>query len=53
MMIAYLVINRVPYQTAAYRANLSPLPELSLLDLPDPDRKPSYSREQLQPYQRC
>ena len=35
-------------QTAAYRANLSPLPELSLLDLPDPDRKPSYSREQLQ-----
>lgn len=35
-------------QTVAYRANLSPLPELSLLDLPDPDRKPSYSREQLQ-----
>ena len=35
-------------QTAAYRASLSPLPELSLLDLPDPDRKPSYSREQLQ-----
>ena len=35
-------------QTSAYRANLSPLPELSLLDLPDPDRKPSYSREQLQ-----
>ena len=35
-------------QTAAYRANLTPLPELSLLDLPDPNRKPSYSREQLQ-----
>ena len=35
-------------QTAAYRASLPPLPELSLLELPDPDRKPSYSLEALQ-----
>lgn len=35
-------------QTAAYRASLPPLPELSLLELPDPDRKPSYSIEALQ-----
>lgn len=35
-------------QTAAYRANLSPLPSMDLLDLPDPDRAPSYTREQLQ-----
>lgn len=35
-------------QTAKYRASLSPLPPLDLLDLPDPDRSPSYSREQLQ-----
>lgn len=35
-------------QTAKYRANLSPLPPLDLLDLPDPNRSPSYSRDQLQ-----
>lgn len=35
-------------QTAAYRASLTPVPELSILDLPDPDRKPSYTDEQLQ-----
>lgn len=35
-------------QTAAYRASLSPLPPLDLLDLPDPDRTPSYSRQELQ-----
>lgn len=35
-------------QTAAYRASLSPLPDMSLLELPDPERKPVYSREQLQ-----
>lgn len=43
--------NRQPshaMQTAAYRASLPPLPELSLLELPDPDRKPSYSLEALQ-----
>ena len=27
-------------QTAAYRASLSPLPDLSILDLPEADRKP-------------
>ena len=35
-------------QTAAYRESLSPLPALELLDLPDPDRSPSYSRQELQ-----
>ena len=35
-------------QTAKYRADLPPLPPLDLLDLPDPDRKPSYTKEQLQ-----
>ncbi len=34
-------------QTAAYRASLSPLPDLSILDLPEADRKPSYTSEQL------
>lgn len=34
-------------QTAAYRASLTPVPELSILDLPDKDRKPSYTPEQL------
>lgn len=34
-------------QTAAYRASLTPVPELSILDLPDQNRKPSYSEEQL------
>lgn len=35
-------------QTAAYRASLTPVPELSILDLPDTNRKPSYSAQQLQ-----
>lgn len=34
-------------QVAAHRATLSPLPSLDLLDLPDPDRKPSYTPEEL------
>ena len=34
-------------QVAAHRATLSPLPSLDLLDLPDPDRKPSYTDEEL------
>lgn len=35
-------------QTAKYRASLSPLPSMDLLDLPDPNRSPSYSRQELQ-----
>jgi S-DNA-T family DNA segregation ATPase FtsK/SpoIIIE len=35
-------------QTAQHRADLSPLPSLSLLELPDPKRKVSYSAEQLE-----
>lgn len=34
-------------QTAQHRQNLSPLPPLSLLDLPDPNRQPSYSNSEL------
>ncbi|MBC7750914.1 MAG: DNA translocase FtsK 4TM domain-containing protein [Candidatus Saccharibacteria bacterium] len=35
-------------QTVLHRADLSPLPSLDLLDLPDPKRKVSYSPEQLE-----
>ena len=35
-------------QTAAYRAKLTPIPELSILDTPDPDRKPSYTVAELE-----
>ncbi|WP_019672915.1 DNA translocase FtsK [Psychrobacter lutiphocae] len=34
-------------QTAKYRESLTPIPELSILDKPDPDRKPSYTQEEL------
>lgn len=35
-------------QTAAYRSSLTPIPELSILDKPDPDRKPSYTLSELE-----
>ena len=35
-------------QVIQHRANLSPLPGLDLLDLPDPSRKVSYTAEQLE-----
>ena len=35
-------------QTAAYRSSLTPIPELSILDKPDPDRKPSYTLAELE-----
>ena len=35
-------------QTAKYRASLTPIPELSILDKPDPDRKPSYTEAELE-----
>ncbi|MGM8898906.1 MULTISPECIES: DNA translocase FtsK [unclassified Psychrobacter] len=35
-------------QTAQYRAQLTPIPELSILDKPDPDRKPSYTIQELE-----
>ncbi|GAA0309764.1 DNA translocase FtsK [Psychrobacter aestuarii] len=35
-------------QTAKYRANLSPIPELSILDQPDPNRQPSYTAAELE-----
>lgn len=34
-------------QTAKYREGLTPVPEISILDKPDPDRKPSYTLEEL------
>ncbi|MDN3399220.1 DNA translocase FtsK 4TM domain-containing protein [Psychrobacter sp. APC 3426] len=34
-------------QTAAYRSSLTPIPEVSILDKPDPDRKPSYTIAEL------
>ncbi|WP_010197137.1 DNA translocase FtsK 4TM domain-containing protein [Psychrobacter sp. PAMC 21119] len=34
-------------QTAAYRSSLTPIPEISILDKPDPDRKPSYTIAEL------
>lgn len=35
-------------QTAAYRSSLTPIPELSILDKPDPNRKPSYTLAELE-----
>ncbi|HSP84264.1 MAG TPA: DNA translocase FtsK 4TM domain-containing protein [Psychrobacter sp.] len=35
-------------QTAAYRSSLSPIPELSILDKPDPNRQPSYTLAELE-----
>ncbi|MGP5505248.1 DNA translocase FtsK 4TM domain-containing protein [Psychrobacter celer] len=35
-------------QTAAYRNSLTPIPEMSILDKPDPDRKPSYTVAELE-----
>nr|WP_317200828.1 DNA translocase FtsK 4TM domain-containing protein [uncultured Psychrobacter sp.] len=35
-------------QTAEYRGNLTPIPEMSILDKPDPDRKPSYTVAELE-----
>ena len=35
-------------QTAKYRESLSPIPELTILDKPDPDRKPSYTEAELE-----
>ncbi|WP_367110784.1 DNA translocase FtsK 4TM domain-containing protein [uncultured Psychrobacter sp.] len=35
-------------QTAAYRSSLTPIPEVSILDKPDPDRKPSYTMAELE-----
>ncbi|WP_435979953.1 DNA translocase FtsK [Psychrobacter sp. DM4] len=34
-------------QTAEYRGNLTPIPEISILDKPDPDRMPSYTVTEL------
>lgn len=34
-------------QTAKYRAELATIPELSILDKPDPNRKPSYTQSEL------
>ncbi|WP_372844695.1 DNA translocase FtsK 4TM domain-containing protein [Psychrobacter sp.] len=35
-------------QTAAYRSSLSPIPEMAILDKPDPNRKPSYTLAELE-----
>ena len=35
-------------QTAEYRGSLTPIPEVSILDKPDPDRKPSYTIVELE-----
>ncbi|WP_201588037.1 DNA translocase FtsK 4TM domain-containing protein [Psychrobacter jeotgali] len=35
-------------QTAEYRGALTPIPEISILDKPDPDRKPSYTIAELE-----
>ncbi|MGR3899962.1 DNA translocase FtsK [Psychrobacter sp. 1176_08] len=35
-------------QTAQYRSSLTPIPEMSILDKPDPDRKPSYTIAELE-----
>lgn len=35
-------------QTAAYRSSLTPIPELLILDKPDPNRKPSYTIAELE-----
>ena len=35
-------------QTAAYRSSLTPIPEMSILDKPDPNRQPSYTLAELE-----
>ena len=35
-------------QTAAYRSSLTPIPDISILDKPDPNRKPSYTLAELE-----
>ena len=35
-------------QTAAYRAQLSPIPPLSILEKPDPNHQPSYTADELE-----
>ena len=35
-------------QTAQYRASLTPIPEISILDRPDPNRQPSYTIAELE-----
>ncbi len=35
-------------QTSKYRAHLSPIPEISILDKPDPNREPSYTVAELE-----
>ncbi|WP_201527483.1 DNA translocase FtsK [Psychrobacter frigidicola] len=35
-------------QTAEYRAHLTPVPEISILDKPDPNRQPSYTVAELE-----
>ena len=35
-------------QTAAYRASLSPIPSIAILDKPDPNRQPSYTEAELE-----
>ena len=35
-------------QTAKYRESLTPIPDISILDKPDPDRKPSYTVAELE-----
>ena len=35
-------------QTAQYRSSLTPIPEISILDKPDPDRKPNYTLAELE-----
>lgn len=35
-------------QTAEYRGSLTPIPEVSILDKPDPDRQPSYTIAELE-----
>ncbi len=35
-------------QTAQYRASLTPIPEVSMLDKPDPNREPSYTVAELE-----
>jgi len=35
-------------QTASYRAQLTPIPEIDILDKPDPNQEPSYTAEELE-----
>ncbi len=36
------------FATAKYRKDLPPIPSLEVLDLPDPDRKPSYTQAEIE-----